>query len=650
MTWRSRFISFFIILHTFSQYIIPNVCPEPLKKEPFKWFFGDSSLEFASRFRVEGFFGRNLTLLNNENGGLDEILVPAKYTYDIAAIYGLGCKSRGYDFVRMKAAIRSKGTWGAPETIASTDDSVVKDVDVVFGRHAHTINRHILWIREVWVEANLGDMFGLPLRNKHTFMAGFFPFQLGRGIALGDAYATDPDLLGYYSPSAIDQYAPGAKLTGCLGSGEYVGYDLYAAILHNKSNTFNNVNMRIRAQQFGHRFNQARGFGVINWLLATRLRIYPFKEEHYKLYIEPYVLYDDEREQKIEFAGDANMRLGTFGCAMEATLGDVELGFDFARNVGRQYVHGWDRNVILKEIRNGTFVAVNSDVRAINSIAPDVAGERALFLKSNQAVIDTSTQSQCENGKQIGDSNLKNSNDRFNNPFHNDFEGLMVVGDISYNFCSSIKSSFGAGFATGDVNPNRDLDDLNDSNFNGKFKGFIGLQETYTGTRIRSAFLLSGASRIPRLLSFPSNGVTDRFPESNTRFTNLIFVGWSADIKRSNWNINPNILNYWQDIPTRIFVKKNPDSLGNERNARTWLGTEFNLFADVRLCNDMRMFFVGSLFMPGTHFKDIKGLPLSAEQERFLNKRNRTGIDVDRVPVVGDDLAYTINIGIEYKF
>ena len=29
-----------------------------------------------------------------------------------------------------------------------------------------------------------------------------------------------------------------------------LSYDFYVAILHNKSNTFENVNMRIRAQQF----------------------------------------------------------------------------------------------------------------------------------------------------------------------------------------------------------------------------------------------------------------------------------------------------------------------------------------------------------------------------------------------------------------
>ena len=45
---------------------------------------------------------------------------------------------------------------------------------------------------------------------------GAFPFELGRGIALGTAYAVDASDLGFYSENAIDQYAFGGKFLEIL--------------------------------------------------------------------------------------------------------------------------------------------------------------------------------------------------------------------------------------------------------------------------------------------------------------------------------------------------------------------------------------------------------------------------------------------------
>lgn len=624
---------------------------EPLKKKPFKWFFGDNTLEFGSRLRLESFYSRNTTLLNNANGGLDKTFVPVKYTMDFAGIYGFGCQSQGYDIVRIKAALRSRGNWGAPETIASTDDAFIKDVDVVEGRHSHTINRHMVWIREFWLEMVLNDAFDWNPHGRYIFTAGFFPFQLGRGISLGDSYATDPDLLGYYSPNVIDQYAPGLKISGKLSDTGCLNFDAYAAILHNKANTFNNVNMRIRGQQIGCRLTPARGFAVINWLIALQMQWHIMNEDEHHIVFAPYALYDDEREQKIEFVGDASSKLGTFGCALEGNLGCWEFGFDVARNVGRQNVRGWDRNVITKDVRTGIYYEVNSDVTAIADNPPtnDLAGKRAVFTPVNQAIVNSSPQDQAANGKQIGVSNLKNSNDRFNNPYSNKFKGLMFVGDIGYNFTEELKFAAAAGMATGDNNPNRDLDELNDSNIDGDYQGFIGLQETYSGTRVRSAFLLSGAGRVPRVLSFPSENVTDNFPESVSRFTNIIFTGAAAWIESGDWNVNTNVLTYWTEAPTRIF-NQDANLFVTESFARSWLGVEMNLFADVTLCNTAKLFFVGAVFIPGSHYSDIKGRPLSKDQERFLESLDVTGNPAIRVPVLGTDAAYTINIGMEYKF
>ena len=108
---------------------------------------------------------------------LDKTIVPAKHTFDLGMIYGCGCARYGYDIIRMKTAARTKATWGAPESIANTDTSFIKFGDVVSGRHLHTINRNIVWVREMWLEASVNQMLGLEqCGQRHTITVGFFPF------------------------------------------------------------------------------------------------------------------------------------------------------------------------------------------------------------------------------------------------------------------------------------------------------------------------------------------------------------------------------------------------------------------------------------------------------------------------------------------
>ena len=82
--------------------------------------------------------------------------------------------------------------------------------------------------------------------------------------------------------------------------------------------------------------------------------------------------------------------------------------------------------------------------------------------------------------------------------------------------------------------------------------------------------------------------------------------------------------------------------------ARNYLGTEINIFFDLELVRDFKFFFVGSAFFPGGHFTDIKGTPLNREQQRILDRADVTGVDT--IPLLGDNNAYTINVGLEYRF
>src|SRR5690606_29788280 len=112
----------------------------------------------------------------------------------------------------------------------ATAKTTVKDTEVVFGEHSHPLTLILPIMRELWFEVTLNDLVGICSPYRHTFTVGIFPFQLGRGIALGDAYALTPDFLGYNPANAVQQYAPGFKFSGSLMMDEVLTYDVYVEI------------------------------------------------------------------------------------------------------------------------------------------------------------------------------------------------------------------------------------------------------------------------------------------------------------------------------------------------------------------------------------------------------------------------------------
>jgi hypothetical protein len=626
--------------------VMQSELPESLVKKPFVWTIGDGVFQMGTRYRVEGLYGKNTEFLNNANEDLDQTIIPARHTFDINAFYTYGLDVYGYSLVTFKTTIRNKANWGALD-IVPTDKVGVHIEGALTGEHYHTLNRNLLWIREISIEAAIGEMFNLNFANNHTITAGFFPFELGRGISLGAAYATDPDMIGFYSPNAVDQFAPGVKLSGTLDSGEALTYDLYTAILANRSDVLANVRKPTLKQEYGRQCRPARGFGYINWLFAGRLQWHVYRQGDNDIVIEPYVLFVDQREQKVQFLDDANTKLGTVGVAFDTVYNNFQWGFEFAQNLGHQQVKGWDRNVLKIKNREGDLVEVNSEVLAINSIAPDVAGERALATAANQLLIEESIRSQTQNGQRIGMSNLRNSKSRFRDPYVNHFDGYMAILDAMYTFCPGLKLAATAGIATGDINPNRDHNRRGDSQNDTTYGGFISVQEQYSGRLVNSAFVMSGAGKIPRILSFPARDVDDPFPDRISQLSNLIFAGAGAYLEVGSWVLNSNMISYWQEHATRIF--KQPTDFNVTRLASTWLGLEFNLFADVCFDNTMKFYGVASVFVPGSHYSDIQGIPLTIDQKKYLDAlKNNT--PAEQVPLLGTNAAFALNVGFEYRF
>lgn len=655
---------------------------------------GESDVEliFSGKFKPETFWGDNISLLNSNNRvqckPIDRIFY-ARHTLDITLDMLYGRKKYDKTALEFLFSMRNKGIWGNPESIASTTDSTIKFLDTTLGSHRHGIPRHIFWIREAWMRFSLSEPVGFHFSHNHEFTIGIFSFQLGRGIALGDAYAVGPELLGFYTETQVDQFAPGARLSGDILT-DRLSYELYAAILQNRSSTLGDTGQKIYGQEFGRRTCPARGFGIINYAIAGHLFWYVFDNDKIgSLTFEPYFLYNEDPEQRVQFLGDASSKLGTIGLAGEYANKSWEFGFDYAFNLGRQKVKGWDRNVVEARNRNGRTTIVNSHVfmnvdpnaagapSNLNPYkvpnAPDTitsAGATSSKGRTAQELINNSEQGEEFNGASIGTvpgfgaavggvalpvqagvtpDTFFNANNRFRNPYVNEYEGWMFVADAAWwIYEKDLKLAATAGVASGDENPNVETKD-------GNFTGFIGLQEIYSGKRVRSAFALGGAGKLKRPLSVPeSEQSPTEFSAEVNGFTNLVFTGLALYWTPSNWqkkfSFNPNVLAYWEQHPTKKFDLATRSN--SPQDARTFLGVEVNSFIFYNILPDLKLFFVGSVFVPGGHYADIRGKPLNADQNRALDRFERDGerISAEFLPNIGTDPGVTLNFGLEYNF
>ncbi|BDC35218.1 hypothetical protein Noda2021_11760 [Candidatus Dependentiae bacterium Noda2021] len=616
-------------------------------------FKTDTDFEFAlwGLYKPETFYGKNLSLLNNKNQQ-DQIFF-SRHVFDvnINILYGQECY--GIPVAEFMSTFRNKAIWGLPTSISPTTDARLKVLDSMIGDHKHFLPRLFMWIRELWLDFSINEALGLGFSNEHRFKIGAFPFELGRGISLGSAFGVGPDLLGFYSDSIIDQFAFGAKFGGDIVQSK-LSYDIYGAVLNNNSATLSDTNAKVLGHLINYRDNPVRGFGKINYLVASRLNWTVFKNEKVgKLTVEPYCLYNNDPEQKLEYMASASSHLGTFGLAAEFNAPRFECGFDCAFNVGAQSVKGLDRNRPELENRDGYLVQVNSKVTDGNgNKIPYIPGSDA------QKLINRCHQGAEFNGRQVGQTlennvgylpapiTMINDSCRFRDPYTNSYQGLMFVGDAGWwVYKKDLMLSLTAAYSSGDRDPNTEEMD-------GNFGGFVGLQELYSGKRVRSAFFF-GSGKLQRPIA-GKDGIVNptAFPQGVVGFTNIALVGGGALYRpcssQRRVSINPNILAYWQPAPGNRYDYVTKKELSS--TARSFLGFETNLFAHVYLLENLKLFGVASIFFPGDHYTDIRGRPLNSDQKKALEQIDTSCVKKCDVPNIGTDKSVTLNMGLEFTF
>lgn len=612
-------------------------------KEPFTWVFGDRTLTLSGTLQTESGFNTRNYLLNKEVSYDKAFVVKSKFDWAVDVIDPYG---------EMKVVLRNKATWGSNKS-AVTGFTTLDDNGALCMTHRHDLGSRVVWLREGWFSIDLTKLFAMDLP-KQEFKFGAFSFTLGRGISLGDAYAVSPGSLGFFQDFSVDQYAHGVLVSGGMAANVF-GYDAYLGVLENKSTSFAETSAQTQLGEFGRQNNPMRGFGSINWVLAGRVKFDPIKNDFYKWHMEMYALYNNAPEQKIEFLGDSKSNLGTMGMAMEFASPAFEFGFDAAVNRGQQKVKGWDRNRIQKINREGIATYVYSDIYTVDPATNVVTDlDKVIYNtydKSQVAAVNAVTRSPDSNGTQIEGTDLYNSLTRFRPPFSNKFEGYMLVADGGFWLLpKKVMVSFGGGIASGDINPNINLADPQDVKTDTVYEGFVPLQEVYTGDRVRSTFVLGGGGDLKRLLPSPNSG--NKIGTVVDAFTNLIFLGFSTRVITDFWGkkvtIQPNILSYRADYAGNkydILTARTTDEPASNQ-----LGTEINMFSTIEFTDSLKSTFVWIVFLPGQHYRDVKGRPFTADQLKLVEKYYKSRIIPQDLPVIAADTVFGVTWLLSYSF
>jgi hypothetical protein len=602
------------------------------KNEDFEVFFG-GKISQGTDFSVNGSLLNGAAVGGRGNKVDKAIAHKTKINFTTTVNHKSGVKAQ----VTFNAPL----TWGTSKT--STKSSSVKYGEALLGDHSHELGRNNLYIQEVWCKFYFDDILGRDTWG-HSFTLGLFSFDLGRGIALGENYATSPSSLGFYTDSAVDQYAPGAKLSGKL-YWDSLKYDIYASVTETNATSFKKTGAQIYDHliidgKYVPNTQFARGFGDVDWKVAGRLRWIPVenKEEKKKIYFEPYAMYAKDPSQKIEFTSDAASTLKTFGLSGEFEYGIVEFGFDTAFNRGQQEVFAFDRNVV----KTKTDATTGAVIQYWTNVFDDIAlTTKTVYTGDTTAYRPAIILSSALNGQSIDGTTKYHGANRFRDAYKNKYRGYMVVADASiFVYGRDLKASIAAGISSGDTSPNSRTG--SEATSVRKYKGFVTQQELWAGNRVKSVFVMGPAAGLIRLNPLEE---TPPFGSGLDSFTNIIFAGMGFNFAPKNWahkfSIHPNIITYWQHVPSKKIAEPTVD-------ASKRLGTEVNMINKYELTENLKLSFAAAIFMPGKYYKDIKGTALSGEILDLVKEAEAGTTEI--LPTLGTNTAFTLSVGIDYVF
>lgn len=640
--------------------------PKAEEKVAFTVNKGDAALTFGGSTKIEHHFQRNASFLNRNLPDETEYF---KNTFDVTTDFAYGEKRFGHKAVEAYLDLMHKGVWGKNGLITDADAPTqlkLSETNTHFGNHTHQNGRPFIWIKEGWLRFSLNAVADASSENIHYVKMGWFPFALGRGIALGGAFGLNRSLLGLYSYWE-EKSAPGINIGGDIVK-DSLAYDLYWARFEERNRDLRSTTEIVRTARTPQPARTWRGLGKDNDVLAARLKAKPIKNDNGSLEFEPYIMYNTAPDQKLDILADSDTKLGTVGLAIEQSYKNFEWGGEIAGNFGKTTVFAIDLNSTevysdkdgkLGE-RYTKIVREDADARARGNIgvrSKDLVDRTAAITKAVApaiAPIDQLTYAKNDRNKVVPTTagyNIMSASDRFRDGYENKFGGWMGVLDAAYNFKDyDAKLALGVGYASGDQDPDLEQESTT-------YKGFIGLNEIYSGKRVRSVLVLDERKlQRPAIIGISTDGnrtITDAV--NDISFTDLIFGGasatWAPKILGKQWQVNPNGMMFWkayQDNKPNV-AKDGSATLSNDK-ASTFMGTELNLLTKVELLKDFNMFANFAVFVPGQYFRDFEGIQVGDKNfAKAVSDDDEQDPDFKEFRLAANP-AFHVNVGFNYSF
>lgn len=551
----------------------------------------------------------------------------------------------------------------------------------------------LIYLEEAWLKINF-DTFTQTWNKNPTFLkAGFFQYEVGRGVVLGYHDDLAVEYMGWPGTGNFTRYPqmPPGVLVRC-DIFKNLSFDTYFMKWIEVDANLDDVMYPSRAQRL-NTVRMERGSNKDRYNIALKFDYEPDMKDNGSMLLEPYWVYTHAPELSVEFDSDSKANLHTLGVMLDYDYEGFEVNCEVAGQFGDQTMFAIDRNI--KQLSTGDDGSTNSifshiffedntsrDNVAVQNKSATSAGtynpnEYLTYIVNTRHNRNLNMQ-----GKKIttvstpgGNKDIYNANLFGNARFRPEYKlhhcGFMALLDIGYSF-KKIPLRLGGAFGhiSGDNYPyNEEVSKT--------YHGFIPMRSRYKGMQVKNTLIFDRLV-IPRPLnmSYRTMYAFDNLKD----LSNLEFVGlgatWYPLKKKEKCFLNSDLMFFWEsatlykwdknghhpvpEIEKQIKYDRallgfpgvtpqyptiddtNKGWISNEV-ASSFIGAELDLRAEWSPIKDCAFSGQVCLFFPGQLYKDLKGQPNILTQ--YVDNQGQMHYES-----LGDKFAFALIAGVDYKF
>lgn len=587
------------------------------------------------------------------------------------------------------------------ETVKINHGAVRSEINLA-DEHTHFGAIPSLYQDRAWINIDFDTLFPdtlLPLSMK----VGYFPYQVGRGVSLGSYHEGSISFMGWQERSLesnATQSPQGILFTAELSATTQV--ELYYSKWRSYTTTPTLTREGSRAARLDVSYHDAdpksieRGLKADRNLIAGRVLFDGVTSSGIDWHVQPYGVYVDAPEQKIELAGDASTQLGTYGVMAEFKNDQFAFNVEAAFQYGSQTMHGIDRNKLQVEQdeNTGELVVVHSHilqgdtltdkmiasdrlsevawldhnrgVHAAGSVLAASNGTEIKFNRKKYPTYDAQDPDDTPTDYEIQQISAKNANypflgkARFRKEYKIDLRGFAVMADAQFRSANGrVCLNIAGAWISGDEYPyNGEVDK--------RYNGFLPLRDqNYDGKYVKSIAILH-ARKFPRPVDMADHKMYAFNHDED--MSNLRYVGMSLQChplaNPAALIIVPSIIGYWQDCPPYTWNKNAARSFDSgtdtgvykacqtklgfsgaatSERASNHLGTEVALSTIWNMAPGCSANVGIAAFIPGRMYTDIDGMP-----NRYTRRVKADGNAV--YESLGNEVMLGLNARLTFAF